>query len=90
MTQPAKYQSICLALEYARTLAVWTAISSGQVVVNGRNTVTNPISATEQFYRLSQESKESTCVSYQHVQKRLVRRVRARGLQDFLGNRHVL
>jgi hypothetical protein len=32
---------------------VWTAVSSGPVVVNGRNTVTNPISGTQQFFRLS-------------------------------------
>jgi archaellin len=31
---------------------VWTAVSPGPVVVNGLNTVTNPISATQQFYRL--------------------------------------
>jgi len=30
------------------------------------------------------------CDCYQPVQKRLVRRVRARGLQDFLGDRHTL
>jgi hypothetical protein len=34
--------------------AVWNAISSGPVVVNGQNTVTNPISGTQQFYRLAQ------------------------------------
>jgi uncharacterized repeat protein (TIGR03803 family) len=34
--------------------AVWTAVSPAQVIVNGQNTVTNPISGTQQFYRLSQ------------------------------------
>src|SRR5207247_2645475 len=34
--------------------AVWTTNSPVPVVVNGQNTVTNPISATQQFYRLSQ------------------------------------
>ena len=34
--------------------AVWTTNSSAPVVVNGLNTVTNPISGTQQFYRLSQ------------------------------------
>jgi hypothetical protein len=34
--------------------AVWSAISPGPVVLDGQNTVTNPISATQQFYRLSQ------------------------------------
>lgn len=33
---------------------VWTTISSATVVINGQNTVTNPISGTKQFYRLSQ------------------------------------
>jgi uncharacterized repeat protein (TIGR03803 family) len=34
--------------------AVWTTNSPPPVVVNGQNTVTNPISGTQQFYRLSQ------------------------------------
>ena len=34
--------------------AAWTPISSGPVVVNGVNTVTNPISGTQQFFRLAQ------------------------------------
>jgi uncharacterized repeat protein (TIGR03803 family) len=34
--------------------AVWTTVSPGPVVVNGQDTVTNPISGTQQFYRLSQ------------------------------------
>jgi len=34
--------------------AVWITNSPPPVVVNGRNTVTNPISGTQQFYRLSQ------------------------------------
>lgn len=34
--------------------AVWTAVSPGPVVINGQNIVTNPISGTQQFYRLSQ------------------------------------
>lgn len=33
--------------------AVWTTVSSTPVVVNGLNTVTNPISGTHQFYRLA-------------------------------------
>jgi uncharacterized repeat protein (TIGR03803 family) len=32
----------------------WTNVSSGPVIVNGQNTVTNPISDTQRFYRLSQ------------------------------------
>ena len=34
--------------------AVWTTVSPAPVVVNGQNTVTNPISGTQQFYQLSQ------------------------------------
>jgi len=34
--------------------AVWTPVAPAPVVVNGQNTVTNPISGTQQFYRLSQ------------------------------------
>jgi hypothetical protein len=34
--------------------AVWTTNSPAPVVVNGQNTVTNPISGAQQFYRLSQ------------------------------------
>jgi uncharacterized repeat protein (TIGR03803 family) len=33
--------------------AVWTANSPAPVVVNGLNTVTNPLSGTQQFFRLS-------------------------------------
>lgn len=32
----------------------WNTVSPGPTVVNGQNTVTNPISGTQQFYRLSQ------------------------------------
>jgi len=34
--------------------AVWTTNSPGPVVVNGQNTVTNPISGLRKFYRLNQ------------------------------------
>jgi uncharacterized repeat protein (TIGR03803 family) len=34
--------------------AVWTTVSPGPVVVNGVNAVSNPISAKQNFYRLSQ------------------------------------
>jgi uncharacterized repeat protein (TIGR03803 family) len=34
--------------------AVWSTNSSPHVVVNGQNTVTNPITGSQQFYRLSQ------------------------------------
>jgi hypothetical protein len=32
----------------------WTNVSSGSVIVNGQNTVTNPIFDAQRFYRLSQ------------------------------------
>jgi uncharacterized repeat protein (TIGR03803 family) len=34
--------------------AVWSTVSPGPAVVNGENAVTNPISGTRKFYRLSQ------------------------------------
>jgi hypothetical protein len=34
--------------------AVWSTVSPGPVVVNGQNAVTNPVSGTQNFYRLSQ------------------------------------
>jgi uncharacterized repeat protein (TIGR03803 family) len=34
--------------------AVWTTNSPAPVVVNGQNTVTNPVSGSQQFFRLSQ------------------------------------
>jgi hypothetical protein len=37
---------------------VWTTNSPAPVVANGQNTVTNPISGTQQFFRLTQEPKE--------------------------------
>ncbi len=44
------------ALQSATNLgssAVWAADSAGPVVLNGQNTVTNPISGTQRFFRLS-------------------------------------
>jgi uncharacterized repeat protein (TIGR03803 family) len=32
----------------------WTAVSTLPIVISGQNTVTNPLSGTQQFYRLSQ------------------------------------
>lgn len=34
--------------------AAWSAVSPGPVIVNGQYTVTNPISASQQFFRLSE------------------------------------
>ena len=39
--------------------AVWTTIVPEPVVVNGNNTVTNPISGSQNFYRLSQSAIRS-------------------------------
>lgn len=36
------------------TAAVWSTVSPPPVVVNGQNAVTNPVSGTQEFYRLSQ------------------------------------
>jgi len=33
---------------------VWNTVSPAPVIINGNNTVTNPVSGTEKFYRLSQ------------------------------------
>jgi hypothetical protein len=44
-------------LQYTTNLVspeVWTNVSPSQVIVNGQNTVTNPLSGTQKFYRLSQ------------------------------------
>lgn len=44
-------------LQYTTNLgssAIWTTNLSAPVVVNGQNTVTRPISGTQEFYRLSQ------------------------------------
>jgi uncharacterized repeat protein (TIGR03803 family) len=49
--------SIGATLESATSLAsgtVWTNVPSGPVVVQGRNSVTEPVSAGQRFYRLSQ------------------------------------
>lgn len=35
-------------------IAIWSAVSPAPVVINGQNTVTNPVSGAQQFYRLSQ------------------------------------
>jgi len=34
--------------------AVWSTVSPAPVIVNGQNAVTNPVSGTKKFYRLSQ------------------------------------
>jgi uncharacterized repeat protein (TIGR03803 family) len=34
--------------------AVWSTVSSGPIVIGGQNLVINPVSGTQQFFRLSQ------------------------------------
>ena len=49
--------AIGFALQSATNLVspvVWSTVSPAPVIVNGQNTVTNPISGTREFYRLSQ------------------------------------
>jgi uncharacterized repeat protein (TIGR03803 family) len=49
--------AIGFTLQYTTNLASltgWTTVSPGPVIVEGQNTVTNPISGTQQFYRLTQ------------------------------------
>ncbi len=44
------------SLQYTTNLVspqVWTNVSPSQVIVDGQNTVTNPLSGTKRFYRLS-------------------------------------
>jgi hypothetical protein len=42
------------ATNLGSSAAVWTTNSPTPVVVDGQNTVTNPISGVQQFFRLSQ------------------------------------
>src|SRR5208282_2133229 len=55
LTWPADF--IGFTLEFATNLvppAVWQTNSMAPVAVNGQNVVTNPVSYTRQFYRLTQ------------------------------------
>jgi uncharacterized repeat protein (TIGR03803 family) len=48
--------SVGLVLQSTTSLVpsvTWTAVSPGPVVLNGQNIVTNPVSTTQRFYRLS-------------------------------------
>jgi uncharacterized repeat protein (TIGR03803 family) len=51
---PANLTGITLQSSPNLVAPVWTANASAPVVVNGQNTVTNPITGTQQFFRLSQ------------------------------------
>jgi len=53
----AGYSYSAYALQSATNLApsaVWNAVSATPAIIDGQNTVTNPISGPRQFYRLSQ------------------------------------
>jgi uncharacterized repeat protein (TIGR03803 family) len=60
LTWPTKYAGFdytgytLLSTKNLASPAVWATNSSSPVVVNGQFTVTNPITGTQQFYRLSQ------------------------------------
>jgi len=51
---PTNYTGFTLQSTTNLSSPVWTANLPAPVVVNGQNTVTNPISGTQQFFRLSQ------------------------------------
>jgi len=54
LTWPTNYAGFNLQSTTNLVSPVWTTNSPAPVVVNGQNTVTNPISGTRKFYRLSQ------------------------------------
>lgn len=54
LTWPTNAAGYTLQSTTNLSTAIWTTNSSVPVVVNGQNTVTNPITGTRKFYRLSQ------------------------------------
>ena len=54
LTWPSNYDGFTLQSATNLASPVWTTNSFAPVVVNGQNIVTNPISGTQRFYRLSQ------------------------------------
>jgi len=54
LTWPTNYVGFNLQSTTTLVAPIWTTNSPAPVVVNGQNTVTNPISGTQQFFRLSQ------------------------------------
>jgi uncharacterized repeat protein (TIGR03803 family) len=54
LTWPANANGFTLQSTTDLSSPVWTTNSPPPVVVNGQNTVTNPVSGTRKFYRLSQ------------------------------------
>jgi hypothetical protein len=54
LTWPTNFTGFTLQSTTNLISSVWTTSLPAPVVINGQNTVTNPISATHQFFRLSQ------------------------------------
>jgi hypothetical protein len=54
LTWPTNYTGFTLQSTTNLVSPVWTTNSPAPVIVNGQNTVTNPISGNQQFFRLSQ------------------------------------
>jgi uncharacterized repeat protein (TIGR03803 family) len=54
LTWPTNFKGFSLQSTMNLSSPVWTTNLPAPVVVNGLNTVTNPISGTQQFFRLSQ------------------------------------
>jgi len=54
LTWPTNATGYTLQSTTNLSTAVWTTNSSAPVVVNGQNTVTNPIISAQKFYRLNQ------------------------------------
>ena len=54
LTWPTNSTSLTLQSTTNLASATWTTNSAAPVVVNGQNTVTNPVSGRQQFFRLSQ------------------------------------
>jgi uncharacterized repeat protein (TIGR03803 family) len=54
LSWPTNAPGLTLQFTTNLSLPVWTPVGIGPALVNGQYTVTNPISGTQQFYRLSQ------------------------------------
>lgn len=53
LTWPTNFTGFILQSATNLSSQVWTKVVPDPVVINGQNTVTNPISGTQQFFRLS-------------------------------------
>jgi len=54
LTWPGSVTGFTLQSSPSLSSPAWSAVSPGPVIVNGHNTVTNPMSGTQNYYRLSQ------------------------------------